>query len=86
MLGARIKHQYEGMNSSMKYIDPLVAPQVFSYLIHKDFENTICFLREIFYLPHVFCLPNIKLLGFLWPDVTFLMERVFSRIKNTARL
>ena len=32
---------FELMDFSIKYIDPSIAPQVFMYLIRKDFENVL---------------------------------------------
>jgi len=32
---------FELMDFSIEYVDPSEAPQVFMYLIHKDFENAI---------------------------------------------
>jgi len=32
---------FELMDFSTEYVDPSEAPQVFMYLIHKNFENAI---------------------------------------------
>jgi hypothetical protein len=59
----------------IKYVDPLVAPQIFMYLIHKDFESLLV-VNKYFYLLHKICLTRSGGL--------FLLKEVSLRKQNSG--
>jgi len=65
---------------SCVYIDPTIAPPVFAYWIHKDFE--ISSLMKDFCLPHDICLSHVELFKSLWPYSLSLLEKGKGLLEN----
>ena len=59
----------------LKHVDSLVAPKVFVYSLHKDFERLLV-EHESLYLPYKIWLSYIELLKFSWLDDLSLLKEV----------
>jgi hypothetical protein len=57
----------------IKHVNPSVAPQIFVYLIYKDFES-LSVVNKYFYLLHKICLTR--------PGGPFLLKEVSLKKQN----